>query len=88
MKKRYSVEYFTGAGDFEYYGTLEEVLEKADNGISYTQKDVRIISDDGETILRFWIPVEYDEFEGFTLEEEKEIIFFGKFGYYTPWRGI
>lgn len=87
MYKHYwYVNYGTGAGDFEYYGTLEEVLDKADDNAAYTQQDYEVVSGDrkdySEVWVRQWVGYPYDETTGF---EPEEVIQFGRFGFYAPW---
>ena len=36
-KNTYYIDYGTGAGNFEFTGTLEEAMEEANKGLCYTQ---------------------------------------------------
>ena len=41
-KNTYYIDYGTGAGNFEFTGTLEEAMEEANKGLCYTQVPVSI----------------------------------------------
>lgn len=93
----YWVDYLTGAGDFEITGTLEEAKRAADDGASYTQRDILIYKQikldgpgdlyDSELVCgRVWYGVELTE-EDMT-EDEDQYITFGSFGFYAPWQEV
>ena len=46
-KNTYNIDYGTGAGTFEFTGTLEEAMEEANKGLCYTQVPVSISIKDG-----------------------------------------
>lgn len=78
--KKYQIDYHTGAGN-EYANTLEEAMEIADSGASYTGQDITISDSEGNEILRrIWWGVPYDE-----ESPEENIIKFGQSGYYSDW---
>lgn len=83
---KWNILYGTGAGDKEIAGTVEQAMEVADKGAAYTQQSYVIKSEDGETWIRHWIPLEYAP----EIEEdaESEIISFGNFGYYAAWKEL
>jgi hypothetical protein len=84
MKNLYFVKFNTGAGDFEFTGTLETVMLEADKGVAYTQRDVSIENENGKLVaFRRWWGIAFNPDE--TEEEESEIIEFGSFGYYGAW---
>ena len=85
--KNWRIDYGTGAGNFKMTGEIEDVMKKADDGAAYTQESYVIIADDGETWIRSWSALEYDP-EGEDAESEDEIISFGKFGYFCPWKEL
>lgn len=77
---KYLINYGTGAGNFEFEGTLDEVKTEADKGIAYTQTDCNILLDGEVVAMRRWWGVEVeDEYK------TDDIIDFGKFGYYEKW---
>lgn len=81
---KFFIKYGTGAGDFDFSGTLEEAKAKADAGSAYTQRDYYIENENGEEICRRnWCGVPYDP--EVTEETEDEVIQFGSFGHYTAW---
>lgn len=73
---KYFIDYNTGAGNFEFEGTLEEAIKKAEEGLAYTQQNVYIKTLDGKQVayLPWWG----------TQPEEDEIVTcqFGTFGFY------
>lgn len=59
---RYYVNFGTGAGDEQVDGTLEDAKKAAENGLAYTQTDVRIQTEDGEDVAVLkWYGVEPGE---------------------------
>lgn len=90
MKKRYYVDFNTGAGN-EYVDTLEEAKEIADEGCNYTQEDIDIIDTETHEIVatRHWYGVSIDndiENDVFGEGEVEKCIRFGDYGYYAPWQ--
>lgn len=81
---KYYVDYSTGAGDFVVKGSLKEAMKHADEGIAYTQKSVFIKDyDTHENVaMRQWYAVP----PGSNVENSKNIIEFGNFGYYGDWK--
>lgn len=55
---KYRIKYHTGAGDFEFSGTLAQAQAEADDGAAYTQESITIHdAETGEEISRrnwFW----------------------------------
>lgn len=80
----YTINYQTGITE-EIEGTLEQAKAMADEGAAYTQQDITILDEKGETVAcRSWWGVAYDPDE--TDETEDEVIQFGSFGHYSAWR--
>ncbi len=76
----YTINYHTGAGNFEFDGDLWDAMTKADEDASYTQQPITIEDRDGnEVARRAWVGV----LTG--LDEVENPIQFGDFGYYTDW---
>lgn len=76
---KWFINYHTGAGDVTFDGTEEQAKAKADEGISYTQQDVTIESDEGRYIRRWYGSTASDE------DEINDIIKFGDSGFYDEW---
>ena len=69
----------------EVNGTLEEAKAFADERASYTEQSIYITDEYGNSVAyRPWEGVQFDP----ELEEEEEIIDFGKWGYYGPWQSL
>ena len=69
--------------DVEFNGSLDEAMAKADEMACYTQQNIRIYADDKRERLvveRRWYGVEPDNEASW-----RDIISFGKFGYYEEW---
>lgn len=69
--------------DEEFNGSLDEAMAKADEMACYTQQNIRIYADDKRDTLvaeRRWYGVEPDDEVSW-----RDIIGFGKFGYYDEW---
>ncbi len=95
---RFYVTYGTGAGNFEFNGSLEECKKEADDGTSYTGLDVEIYDYDDYFNTEPVTPAELEKgvtpiyirswCNGLPSEEERsedDIIEFGWAGYYTGW---
>lgn len=80
----YYIDYGTGAGNKTVSATLEEAKRIADEGAAYTQENIRIKNENGDTVCtRYWCGVTFRP-EDFG-EENPDIIEFGTFGYYNEW---
>jgi hypothetical protein len=78
MKKTYTLK--SGLWSEEIIGTLEEVMEIADNKISCNEDDIKIVDEHGEELaIRNWVGT-LDAIECF-----EDAIQFGHYGYYTDW---
>lgn len=76
---KYYVNYGTGAGDEYVEGTLDDAKKVAEDGIAYTQTDIKIQTEDGEDVaVLTWYGV---------APEEDDIVIarFGDFGFYGEW---
>lgn len=79
-KNTYYIDYGTGAGNFEFIGTLEEAMEEAAERLCYTQLPVTIsVNDEYEIACLPWYDVEPSEDDVVTAS-------FGDFGFYGEWR--
>ncbi len=77
---RYYVNFGTGAGDEWVDGTLEDAKKAAENGLAYTQTDVRIQTEDGEDVAVLkWYGVEPGE-------DDVVAARFGNSGFYGEWQ--
>ena len=80
MKNTYTVNYNTGAGNFEVSGPLYDAKNEADESACYTCEPITITDSDGKTVSRrsWW---------GCTdgIEDCEYPIQFGDFGYYGDW---
>jgi hypothetical protein len=77
--KKYYINYNTGAGNFEFEGTLDDAKKKAEEGICYTQQDVYIKNEEGNIVACLpWWGVEPEE-DDYVTEQ------FGSFGFYGEW---
>lgn len=75
--KKYFIDFGTGAGN-EWSDTLEEAIELAENGLSYTRESVYIY-DDAELAAKLpWYGVEPSEDDVVTAK-------FGNSGFYGEW---
>ena len=77
--EKYYVNYNTGAGNFEFEGTLDDVKKEAEKGICYTQENIEIEDKNGNTVAYLpWYGVEPEEDDYITEQ-------FGSFGFYGEW---
>jgi outer membrane phospholipase A len=78
---KFYIDYGTGSGNFVFEGELKEAMRAADEGVNYTQENVKIFAEDGEDLLamRSWWGTQADD------EDNPEIISYGKYGYYDAW---
>lgn len=76
--KKYYINYNTGAGNFEFEGTLEEAMKAAEEGLCYTQQNVSIELDGEQVAYLPWWGAQPEEDEVVTCQ-------FGSFGYYGEW---
>lgn len=83
---KYYVDYGTGASDFVIEGSLEEAMKAADESIAYTQTSVYIKDYDTHKDIAFrrWYGVSPDN----NVENNKDIIDFGNFGFYDNWQTL
>ena len=87
---RYIVDFGTGAGSETAY-SVEDAMKKAEAGIAYTQKDIRILdeterspwSTDPEPVVAIlpWYGVKADE-------DDEVVQGFGEYGFYGPWQKL
>ena len=76
---KYNINYNTGAGNYEFEGTLEEAMKDAETGIGYTRENISIQDENGETVAYLrWYGVEPEEDDIVTCQ-------YGSFGYYGEW---
>jgi hypothetical protein len=75
---KFFVDYNTGAGNFEYEGTLDEAKKAAEEGLAYTQQSVKIFENDEPVAILPWWGTQPEEDEIVTCQ-------FGSFGYYGEW---
>ena len=75
--------YHTGAGDFEFSGTLAQAQAAADDDAAYTQAPITIHdAETGEEVSRRnWYESAYDP----DTTPEDDPICFGDYGYYSDW---
>lgn len=77
---KYYINYGTGAGNEYIKGTLEEAKKVAEDGLAYTQTDVKIQTEDGEDVAALnWYGVQPEEDDVVTAR-------FGDRGFYGEWR--
>lgn len=82
MEMTYTINYHTGAGNFEFNGDLEGAMVSADEGAAYTQQPIIIEDANGEEVAR-------RDWYGVTPENEgDDIIQFGDYGYYGEWMEV
>lgn len=81
----YLIDYGTGAGN-DYADHLVEAKEIADEGASYTQRDITIYERESHkaVAIRRWYGVKYDPDEA----EQEDPIEFGDSGFYADWEDI
>lgn len=76
---RYYVNFGTGAGDEWVDGALEDAKKVAEDGLAYTQTDVKIQTEDGEDVAVLnWYGVKPEEDDVVTAR-------FGDYGFYGEW---
>lgn len=78
----YYINYGTGAGNEFVDGTLEDAKKVAEEGLAYTQEDVKVQTEDGEdaAVLK-WYGVQPEE-------DDVVIARFGDYGFYGEWADI
>lgn len=86
----YIVDFGTGTGSETAY-SLEDAMKKAEAGIAYTQKDIRILdeterspwSTDPEPVVAIlpWYGVKAGA-------DDEVVQGFGEYGFYGPWRKL
>lgn len=79
---KYYINYGTGAGNECVDGTLDEAKKAAEEGLTYTQTDVKIQTEEGDdvAVLR-WYGVQPEEDDVVTTK-------FGDSGFYAEWLDI
>lgn len=76
---RYYINYGTGAGNEYVDGTLEDAKRVAEDGLAYTQTDVKIQTEDGEDVsVLNWHEMQPEEDDVVTAR-------FGDHGFYGEW---
>lgn len=76
---KYYVNYNTGAGNFEFEGTIGGAMKSAEEGLSYTQQAVKIEDENNNTVVYLpWWGVEPEE-DDYVTEQ------FGSYGFYGEW---
>lgn len=76
---KYYIDYGTGAGNEYVEGTLDEAKKVAEVGLSYTQTDVKVQTEDGEDVaILKWYGVQPSEDDIVTAQ-------FGDYGFYSEW---
>lgn len=82
----YYINYHTGAGDQTIKAkNIYEAMTVADEGAAYTQCDITIEDEKGNTLAtRRWYGVGYDPEEDYN-DDGSSIIDFGDYGYYDHW---
>lgn len=76
---RYYVNYGTGAGNEYVDGSLEDAKKVAQEGLAYTQTDVKIQTEEGEDVaVLSWYGVQ-------PKEDDVVIAKFGDYGFYSDW---
>ena len=80
----YYIDYGTGAGNFEYSGSLHDAMEMADDGVRYTQRDVEIYDADTDELVAVcnWYGVRCGKHD---YDNSSGVISYGDFGHYAPW---
>lgn len=79
---KYYVNYGTGAGNRTVEGSLEEAMQVAEDGLTYTQQSVHIQNEDGDEVA--WLP-----WYGVAPEEEDVVTCrFGDSGFYGEWHEV
>lgn len=77
--EKYFINYSTGAGNEEYKGTLEGAMEKAEEGLAYTQESIGINNEDGDQVAYLpWYGMQPSDDDVVTCQ-------FGSFGFYGEW---
>lgn len=81
---KYYINYHTGAGNEWFEGTIEQAMERADDGAGYTQQNITIEDERGrEVARRTWWGTEFNPF--MAEESELDVIQFGEYGHYGAW---
>lgn len=78
-ERRWYIAYHTGCGDFAVTGTLQQAKRAAVRNAAYTQRDMSILSEDGEevAVVRWY---------GLAAGEDcPPLVSFGDFGHYAQW---
>lgn len=79
---KYYIDYGTGAGNEYVEGTLDEAKKVAEDGLSYTQTDVKVQTEDGEDVaILKWYGVQPNEDDVVTAQ-------FGDYGFYSEWSDL
>ena len=81
----YFINYHTGAGDEWFEGTLDEAKIQADADAGYTQQEITIEDEDGNTIsTRRWCGGSYDVDVLYLWFDDPIVL--GNLGFYSDWR--
>lgn len=76
---KFYVDYQTGAGNFEFEGTIDEVMHEAVERVSYTQQNVIIYDENRkEVAILPWYGVQADGDDVITVD-------YSNFGFYGEW---
>ncbi len=79
---KYYIDYGTGAGNEYLEGTLGEAKKVAEDGLSYTQTDVKVWTEDGEDVaILKWYGVQPNEDDVVAAQ-------FGDYGFYSEWSDL
>jgi len=79
---KYLIDYGTGAGNVRTEGTLEDTMQKAEEGLCYTQTSVTIYDDDNNEVARLpWWGVE-------PVADDVVTARFGSSGFYGEWQEL
>lgn len=79
---KYFINYGTGAGNEYVEGTLDEAKKVAEDGLSYTQTDVKVQTEDGDDVaILKWYGVQPNEDDVVTAQ-------FGDYGFYSEWSDL
>lgn len=79
--EKYLIQYNTGAGNCSAE-TLAEAKQLADDGATYTQQPIEIMSDGEPVAIRRWYGMKY---QGNEDDYQENPITFGDFGFYADW---
>lgn len=88
MKKVWTINYGTGAGNKTIEGTLDDAKALADEGACYTQTSITIYDGETPVATRKWYGLDFEQCRGDYDTEDPDVITIGSSGFYDEWMDL